>query len=167
MLGKSPNLTQLHTRRSVTYSSGMRPPKPLRASDRARQRLREELDARDIGQQTLADALTKLTGETWTKSKVNHVLNGRVQLLIDDADAIATICKLYLTEVVRDRGLEFYAEMTPTELRILDSLRKKPHVLRGILMLLQLDPAVELGPALPKKGTPGRPLKSRTDKVGV
>lgn len=144
-----------------------RPPKALRASDRARQRLREELDARDIGQQALADALTQLTGDVWTKSKVNHVLNGRVQLLVDDADAIGTICKLYLTEVVRDRGLEFYAEMTPTELRILDGLRKKPHVLRGILMLLQMDTAAELPPLLPKKGTPGRPLKSKTDKLGA
>lgn len=165
MLGKTQNPTHLRMRRAVAYSSDMpRTTKPTRASDRARARLREELAARGIGQQALADALTALTGDDWTKSKVNHVLNGHVQLLIDEADAIANVCKLYLTEVVRDRGLEFYAEMTPTELRILERLRQRPNLLQAIMLILDIAPVgqPDLGrPARPKRG---RPLNSEIQK---
>lgn len=139
--------------------------KPLRASDRARLRLREELQARNITQQDLAEALTEITGEVWSKGKVNHVLNGHVQLLVDDADAIAKVAKLYLTEVVRDRGLEFYAEMTPTELKILERIRRRPKVLQVVMMVCDLEPLPEPSPTVRKqRRRVGRPLNSDLTK---
>jgi len=130
----------------------MRPPK---ASTRVRERLREELRARDITQRELADALSKQTDDYWTQSKVGKVLTGHVELKVDDADAIAKVAGIFLTEAVRDRGLEFYAEMTPTELRILERLRQRPQVLQGVMMILDMVPTPRaVKPDRPKRGGP-------------
>lgn len=127
-------------------------------SQRVRDRLREELKARDITQRELADALSKQTREFWTQSKVAKVLGGHVELKVDDADAIAKVAGIFLTEAVRDRGLEFYAEMTPTELRILERLRQRPNVLHGIMAILDMVPGPQvIKPDRPKRG---RPLNS-------
>lgn len=138
--------------------------KIARTSDRVRLRLREEIDAHDISQQTLAELLTKETGEAWSKSKVAHVLSGHVQLLVDDADAIAKIVGLYLTEAVRDRGLEFYAEMSPTELKILERMRKRPEVLQAVMLLVGVTPPENQTPNFQKRLKPGRPLNSSLPK---
>lgn len=144
--------------RIVSYSNAMKPP---HTSDRVRARLKEELRARDISQRELADALSRHTDDYWTQSKVGKVLNGNVELKVDDADAIAKVAGIFLTEAVRDRGLEFYAEMTPTELRVLERMRQRPNLLHGILMILDMGHLPES--AVPPKLRPkrGRPLNSQ------
>lgn len=142
--------------RLALYSPSM---KPQKVSDRVRARLKEELIHLDISQRALADALSKQTDEYWTQSKVGKVLNGHVELKIDDVDAISKVARIYLTEAVRDRGLEFYAEMSPTELRILERMRQRPNVLHAVMLLLDMDSLhkPEVPVAKPKRG---RPLKS-------
>lgn len=131
---------------------------PHPASARVRARLKEELHARDISQRELADALSKLTGHTWTQSKVGKVLTGAVELKVDDVDAIAKVAHIYLSEAVRDRGLEFYAEMTPTELRMLEKMRQRPAVLHAIMLLLEMKPPDTISSREPKPRR-GGPLK--------
>jgi transcriptional regulator with XRE-family HTH domain len=136
-------------------------------ADRVRGRLKDELNARDISQRELADALSKQTDDYWTQSRVGKVLNGNVELKVDDADAIAKVAGIFLTEAVRDRGLEFYAEMTPTELRILERMRQRPNLLQGIMLILDIAPLGSVGgtdigrPLRPKRGGP---LKSDAQK---
>lgn len=144
----------------VAYSHSM---KPATTSDRVRARLREELRARDISQRELADTLSKQTGEFWTQSKVAKVLGGHVELKVDDADAIAKVAGIFLTEAVRDRGLEFYAEMTPSELRVLERMRQRPHLMHGIMILLEISQAPP-GTKTPPKPQRGRPLSSVSHK---
>jgi transcriptional regulator with XRE-family HTH domain len=129
-------------------------------SARALRRIRDELDARGISQRDLALLLTNATEEHWSQPRIGKVLTGKVELKLDDAAAIARVIKLALTEILRDRGLEFYAELTPTELRILERIRQRPHVLSALLILLDITPppkdpnAVNLPPRRRKLGRP-------------
>ncbi len=86
-------------------------------SDQARARLREEMTRLKLTQRDVANLLT------WSQSRVAKVLTGRVGLSLDDLGALCFALNLSMTEVVRDHGMEFCAEMTPTELRALETLR--------------------------------------------
>ena len=80
---------------------------------------------RRINQAALADRIG------WTQSKVSKVLNGETALCVDDLEALCSGVGLRLTEVVRDHGLEFCAELTPAELRVLEGLRARAGTPRG------------------------------------
>lgn len=136
-------------------------------ADRVCERLKEELKARDISQRELAEALTKETGELWTQPKIGKLLNGNVRLTVNDADAIAKVAGIFLTEAVRDRGLEFYAEMTPTELRVLERLRQRPGVLQAVMVLLDISPVANAFTPKPPRPKVGRPLTSASGKPRV
>lgn len=138
------------------------------ASDRVRALLKDELRARSISQRELAEKLEHLTGEQWTQGRVGKVLNGDVELKVDDLDYISRAIGIFLSEAVRDRGLEFYAEMTPTELRLLSIYRRKSQPFKEAIQTLHdMTPVA----ATPKSDTPvlkrpkrGRPQNSDIDK---
>lgn len=114
----------------------------MRLSDAVRLRLREEMAQQDVSQRDLAGMLK------WSQGRVAKVLTGRVQLLVDDLEAICTVLTLRPTEAVRDRGYEFAAELTPTELRILEAFRRLPKpTADAMLHILKVqDMAREEGP---------------------
>ena len=89
-------------------------------SARALRRIQDEMSARKINQTDLAGLLG------WTQSRVSKILNQRINLEVDDLAAICFAINLSIVEAVRDHGLEFLAEMTPSELRILEQLRLMP-----------------------------------------
>lgn len=91
-----------------------------RLSEQVRLRLREEMTRRDMSQRDVAGLLG------WTQSRVAHILTGRVEMSVDDLAEFAFGLGLVPTEVVRDRGMEFCAEMAPHELRVLEQLRQLP-----------------------------------------
>ena len=94
------------------------------AADRARNRIREEMARKNLNQADIADLLQ------WTESRVSKIMNGRTELGVNELEALCFATGLTMTEAVRDRGLEFCAEMTPTELRMLELLRALPQTLR-------------------------------------
>lgn len=131
------------------------------ASDRVRALLKDELRARDISQRELAEKVERLTGEQWTQGRIGKVLNGDVELKVDDLDYISRAIGIFLSEAVRDRGLEFYAEMTPTELRLLSIYRRKPQPFKDAIQILHDMTPVAVTPKLdtpvqkrPKRGRP-------------
>jgi transcriptional regulator with XRE-family HTH domain len=83
-------------------------------------RLQEELDRRGISQATIAGRLE------WSQSRVSKLLHGKLDVTVDDLAALCFAVNLPLTEAVRDHGLEFCAEMTPTELLTLHQMREMP-----------------------------------------
>lgn len=108
-------------------------------SDRIRRRLSEEMTARHISQRGLADRLTLLTRWKWNQPKVGKILNGSIELKADDLEVMAQAIGISLVEVVRDQGKEFFAELTPTEVRILNRLRQRgPEYINAVLTLLLL-----------------------------
>jgi transcriptional regulator with XRE-family HTH domain len=98
------------------------------ASERARQRVLEEKDLKDISQEDIADMLG------WTGSDVSKRLHGKVKLTVDDLEALCFAVGITMTEAVRDRGVEFCAEMTPTEMRLLERYRQIPRDLQDAFM---------------------------------
>lgn len=87
-------------------------PRPMALlSQQVRLRFREEMARKKISHRDVAGILG------WSQSRVSHILNGRVEMSIDDVAEFAFAVGLTIVEAVRDRGLEFCAEMTPTELK--------------------------------------------------
>jgi transcriptional regulator with XRE-family HTH domain len=93
-------------------------------NDRTRRRIRDAMAAHKLSQQEVADMLK------WTQSRVAQKLTGRTPITLDELEALAFAVGIQPTEAVRDRGLEFCAEMTPTELRTLEILRELPPQIR-------------------------------------
>jgi len=126
------------------------------ASERARLRIREEMARRHLSQRDVAGILE------WSQSRVSKNLNARIELGLDDLAALAFAVGLSLVEVVRDHGLEFCADMTPTEFRLLQVVRKLPTNVRdGLLGFMEVKaPEVERRHASPIK-SPNKLHKGR------
>lgn len=130
-------------------------------SDRARTRLIEVRKQRNIGQQELADMITHQTGELWTQSRVGKLLSGAVELRLDDADAMAHALGLPMTEVIRDRGMEFYADLTPTQLRIVEYCRQSPELAQHVLAVFShVEALLRAKQKRTKARRIGRPMES-------
>lgn len=97
-------------------------------SDRARRRIREEMARKNLNQRDVADLLL------WKESRLSKVMNGRIALGLEELHEVSFAVGLALTEVVRDHGLEFCAEMTPTELRFLERIRQLDQPSRDAFM---------------------------------
>jgi transcriptional regulator with XRE-family HTH domain len=78
------------------------------------------MEHKDMSQRDLAGILG------WSQSRVAHLLTGRVEITVDDLAEMAFALGLSVLETVRDRGMEFCAEMTPSEMRVLDAVRALP-----------------------------------------
>lgn len=125
----------------------------LRSED-IRLRLRDEMSHHKLSQRDVANLLG------WSQSKVAHILTGHVELNVDDLAEMCSALRLSMTEAVRDRGLEFCADLTPTELRILERLRHLPTtVLDAVMILLDIKkqtnaPERHAGPIKKLKNSP-------------
>lgn len=108
----------------------------MTVAQRVRARLRDELSHRHISQRMAAEKLTSLTGELWTQSKVHKILTGQVNLLVDDMDALARILGMSLVDLVREPGRELVADLTPSELKLLESARDSPRTMQLIADLI-------------------------------
>jgi len=123
------------------------------ASARACERIRIEMRRLNLNQ---ADLATQIG---WTQSKVSKVLNGETELAVEDLDALCFGVGVRITEAVRDHGMEFCAELTPTELRILEGIRHRgPEVAAAIMRLLFLK-----APDAPQ----AMPLRKKTRKLSA
>lgn len=109
-------------------------------SDRLRARLRDALADRKLSQRAVADRLTKFTGTEWNQVKVGRVLNGGVELKVDDVALLAGLAGLSLVELFREPGREFVADLTPSELRLLDAVRARPEVGPAIVAIIGTTP---------------------------
>lgn len=96
-----------------------------------------------------------------SQSRVAKLLNGRVGLGVDDLEILCRAVGVSPTEAVRDRGLEFVADMKPTELRLLELFRRADKGTEDAIMFL-LRRQVELVElekrgATPKRQSVGKP----------
>lgn len=128
----------------------VRPPMP-RPSEQVRILLREVMAKKDMSQRDVAGIVG------WSQSKVAHILNGRVELNVDDLSEFCFGVGLSLTEAVRDRGMEFCAEMTPTEMRFLELLRSMTQADRDAFFQL----AGAKVKTEPRRALPAKAVKKR------
>jgi len=101
-------------------------------AESARQRIREEMERKGITTRELADLLNTSQG------RIGHLLTGYTDLRVDDLEQLCFGVGLSPVEAIRDRGLEFCATMTPTQLRILQRIQQLPEAETAILTLLDV-----------------------------
>jgi transcriptional regulator with XRE-family HTH domain len=116
-------------------------------SQRVRLRLREEMKRKNMSQRDVAGLLD------WSQSRVAHMLTGRVEIGVDDLAGFAFALGVSVTELVRDQGMEFCADMTPTELRIHDTIRALSVEQRAALLTLLNIRSVDRPTARPPQKT--------------
>jgi len=129
----NPNQDPLHTPRRSSETDVEMPPD---VSQRVRARVRDELLHRRLTQRVAAERLEAYTGESWSQSKVHKILTGEVELKVDDLAAFARILNLSLADLMREPGREFLADLTPSELRLLEAVRDKPRFLPLFLEII-------------------------------
>lgn len=91
---------------------------PMNRAEQALQRIRDEMSRKKLSQRDVAGILD------WSQGRVAKILTGRVELRLLDLESLCFAVGLQLTEAVRDPGLEFVADMTPSELRLLERFRQ-------------------------------------------
>ena len=91
--------------------------------ERVRLRIREEMTRKNLSQRDVSGILGDVA-KGWSQSRVAKILTGRVEMGIADMESLCFAISLPIVEAVRDHGMEFYAEMTPTELRTLERIRQ-------------------------------------------
>lgn len=102
-------------------------------NDRVRQRLKEEKTRRHLSERDLAGLLN------WSQSRIAQKFGGRTPITLDELEALCFALSIQPTEAVRDRGVEFCAELAPTELRFLEVLRSLDATTRdGLYALLHI-----------------------------
>lgn len=140
----------------------MRTMRSTRLPDRVIERLKDEKAAKDFSERDLAGMLQ------WSQSKVAQKLSGRTPITLEELEALCVTLGLAPTEAVRDRGVEFCAELTPLELRMIERLRRLPAHQKEALMtiattMLQIH-ASDLEPRGATKRKPfGHIPRGRTD----
>jgi transcriptional regulator with XRE-family HTH domain len=100
-------------------------------ADRVRLRIRQELQSRTMRQRTLAEQLG------WSPTRLSKILTAQTSLTVDDLAALCQALGLSLVDVLRDRELEFCAELTRSELRCLERIRQQPRTIEALLVLLE------------------------------
>lgn len=91
--------------------------------ERVRLRIREEMTRKNLSQRDVSGILGG-PGKGWSQSRVGKLLTGNVGMGVSDMEALCFAIGLPVVEAVRDLGMEFFAEMTPTELRTLERIRQ-------------------------------------------
>ena len=91
--------------------------------ERVRLRIREEMTRRNLSQRDVSGILGG-SAKGWSQSRVGKLMTGRVEMGVADLESLCFAISLPIVEAVRDHGMEFFAEMTPTELRTLERIRQ-------------------------------------------
>jgi transcriptional regulator with XRE-family HTH domain len=122
-------------------------------SRRVCHRLREVMDEQGMSQRDLSRMLGCSQG------RVAKLLSGATELRLDDLETICVALDIRPVEAVRDLGLEFFAELTPTQVRLFHRLGQldAPHM-SAILLIAGLTPPA--APAAPKN-----PRRSRGERA--
>lgn len=128
-------------------------------AERVRDRMRHWMDTTHTGQREFAADLKKT--QVW----LQKILKGENHVRLKDLDQIADAMRTTASELVRGEDDRYTVEVTPTELRILENLRRSEEVLRGIMSILHLKDVPEPKPGPTKKR--GRPLNSELAKRGA
>lgn len=106
---------------------------------RVRLRMAQWMATTGVNQRDFADDCHK--SQVW----LQKVLSGENQARLKDVDDIATAMRTTASELVRTTEERYQLELSPTEVRILERLRRRPEAYSAVAFLLQvpLDEAKE------------------------
>lgn len=109
---------------------------------RVRARMKQWLETTGIGQRAFAADLQK------TQIWLQKILKGENHVRLRDLDDIAQAMRTTASELVRSDDERYQLELSPTEVRLLERLRRRPEMFNAVVALLGIPAAA---PALPDK----------------
>lgn len=107
---------------------------PDNPAERVRQRMRDWMETVQIGQRAFAADLNK--SQIW----LQKILAGENSVRLKDLDDVARAMRTTASELIRSKDDRYQLELTPTEVRIVENLRRRPEVFLGITALLHMPP---------------------------
>ncbi len=109
----------------------------MSAADPVRLRLRQLLADKGISQPKLCTLLSTATGRPWLVQRMGKILNGHIELRVEDLVLICQVAGLSLVEVVRDPSREFVADLTPSEVRLINAMRDYPSISQPLIDIVR------------------------------
>lgn len=105
------------------------------AAERVRQKVIALMDERGYSQREMARRLER--SQPWVAKVIRGPLKAGQDVRLEDLDDVALALGVTAVELVRDHGLEFVANLTPSEMRMLQQIRKLPaHVIEAVRVLI-------------------------------
>lgn len=116
---------------------------------RVRERMRAWMETTQVGQREFAGDLQK--SQVW----LQKVLTGENHVRLKDLDEVAHAMRTTSSELVRSKEDRYQLELTPTEVRILEKLRRRPEAFQAVAALLQIN-AISTAPTSTAEAKPSR-----------
>lgn len=128
----------------------------LNPAERVRERVRRWMELTRLPQQEVARELGK------TQPWLDKILQGKNSVRLRDLDQIAAAMRATASELVRDETERYTLELTPTEVRMVEQLRRRPELLDAVATLLAIrPPRVPDSSPSPSKSKLGKPRSAR------
>ncbi len=89
-----------------------------------------------VSQTELSRRLEADTRRRWRVSRISKILNGHIPFTVDDLVLMCDAAGISLVSVVRQRGREFVADLTPSELNVIELIRENPTRADHVIALL-------------------------------
>lgn len=100
-------------------------------AERVRERMRRWMELTRLPQMEVARELGK------TQPWLDKILQGKNYVRLRDLDQIAAAMRTTASELVRDESEHYTLELTPTELRFVEQLRRRPELVEAIATLMR------------------------------
>lgn len=107
-------------------------PETKTPADRVRERMERWMTLTGLSQREFAADLDKT--QVW----LQKVLAGENDVRLRNLDEIARAMRTTAAELVRDDEVRYQLELTPTEVRLIEQLRRRPDAFRALTMLLDI-----------------------------
>lgn len=107
------------------------PPTP---AERVRERLKHWLEITNLTQRELARTVKK--SQVWVK----HIVHGTNEVRLRDLDIIADAMRTTASELVRAEDERYQLELSPTEVRVIEKLRRRPELFQAVCTICEIPP---------------------------
>lgn len=125
-------------------------------ADRVRERIERWIEMAGLTQAEFAGSLRK------TQEWLQKVLNGENHVRLRDLDLVADAMRSTASELVRHDDDRYQLELTPTEVRIVEQLRRHPETFTGVALLLRIPVPVHVpGEAISDEARPSTDTRRR------
>lgn len=108
----------------------------LTPAERVRERLNHWLAVTKLTQREFADTVKK--SQVWVKK----ILHGEHEVRLADLDVVADAMRTTASELVRADDERYQLELSPTEVRVIEKLRRKPDLFGAVCVICEIPAAV-------------------------
>lgn len=104
----------------------------LTPADRVRERIRRWLTVTKLTQRDFSASVKK--SQVW----LQKVLRSENEVRLADLDVVAQAMRTTAAELVREEDERYQLELTPTEVRVIEQLRRRPELFGAVCTICEL-----------------------------